>query len=161
MRIVRPLFAMLGFAVLLSTLPAGAMPTPAPPDPAMTALPAKMIAALIADDVTALRANCASSSTVVDEFAPYAWAGADACVKWAAGFKAFAAQIKLTNVKGTAKPNPFVDVSGNRAYMTAQVHFGGTMAGKPITEDGSWTFVLVKSGGAWKITNLAWGTLHH
>jgi len=160
MRIVRPLFATLGLAVLFCTVPAGAAPTPAPPDPAITALPGKMVAALVSNDAATLRANCAASATVVDEFAPYVWSGADACAKWAAAFKAFAAQMKITNPKGTVKPNPLVDISGNRAYMTAQLRFDATMAGKPVPEEGTWTFVLVKSGGAWKVTNLAWGTLH-
>jgi ketosteroid isomerase-like protein len=161
MRIFRPLFVTLGLSVLSCTAPAAAAPTPAPPDPALLALPGKMAAALIANDAAALRANCASSATVVDEFSPYVWSGPDACAKWSAAFKVFAAQVKLENPKATVKPNPFVDVSGNRAYMTAQVRFDATMAGKPVPEEGTWTIVVVKSGGAWKITNLAWGTLHH
>ncbi len=144
-------------AVLALGAPGSAAP---PPDPAMTALPAKMIAALVADDVATLRANCAATSTVMDEFAPYTWSGADACVRWAAAFKVFAAHLKLTGFKGTAAPHPFIDVTGNRAYMTANVTFHATMSDKPVTEEGTWTFVLAKSGAAWKITSLAWGTLH-
>jgi hypothetical protein len=145
-------------AVLVLGAPAGAAP---PPDPALTGLPAKMIAALVADDVAALRANCAAGATVIDEFAPYTWSGPDACVRWAAAFKVFAAQAKLTGFKGAAAPNPFIDVTGSRAFMTAKVTFHAAMSGKAMTEEGTWTFVLAKSGTSWKITSLAWGTLHH
>lgn len=144
-------------AVLAIVAPASAAP---PPDPALTALPAKMIAALIADDAAALRANCAPSSTVVDEFAPYSWSGPDACARWAAAFKTFAAQAKLSGFKGTVAPKPFTDVTGSHAYVVAQVTFAAMMSGKPMSETGTWTFVLAKSGSAWKITSLAWGTLH-
>jgi ketosteroid isomerase-like protein len=159
MRFFRAFPAALALAAAVALgAPASAAP---PPDPALTALPGKMIAALVADDVAVLRANCAASATVIDEFAPYSWSGADACVRWAAAFKAFAAQVKLAGIHGTAAPNPFVDVTGDHAYLSAHVTFGGTMSGKPMSEQGTWTFVLAKSGTAWKITSLAWGTLHH
>jgi hypothetical protein len=163
MRLLRSFFAA---ALVVSTLtPLGALAAePAPtatPDPAVLALPGKMVTALIADDAATLRAACAANATVVDEFSPYLWSGADACVRWAAGFKAFAKQIKLTNVKGTVAPKPFTDVSGARTYLVARVTFAGLMDGKPISEQGTWTFVVVKTGAAQKITALAWGTLHH
>lgn len=159
MRLVRALFASV-FALAAGSA-AMAQPSPAPPDPGIVALPAKMVAALISNDQAALRTNCAASATVIDEFPPYAWSGADACVKWAAAFKAFAAQMKLTNPKGTVKPKPFVDVSGTHAYMTAQVRFEALLSGKPFPEEGTWTFVLVKSGSGWKITHQVFGVLHH
>jgi hypothetical protein len=145
-------------AVLVVAGPAGAAP---PADPALAALPAKMVAALIADDATTLRATCAPSSTVIDEFAPYSWSGPDACVRWAAAFKVFAAHMKMSGFKGTVAPKPFTDVTGNHAYVVAKVTFAATMAAKPMSEQGTWTFVVAKSGTAWKITSLAWGTLHH
>lgn len=140
---------------------ASAQPTPAPVDPALLALPSTMSTALVAGDTAVLRKSCAASAYVIDEFAPYVWSGADACARWAAAFKAFAAKMKMGGFKATVSPNPITDVSGSRAYVVAKVKFDGTMAGKPISENGSWTFVAVKSGAGWKITSLAWGTLDH
>jgi ketosteroid isomerase-like protein len=160
MRLVRAFFVAL-FVVAAGSAAMAQMASPPPPDPAIAALPAKMAAALIANDSATLRANCAASATVVDEFPPYAWNGPGACVKWAAGFKAFAAQVKLTHPKATIKPKPFVDMSGTAAYMTAQMRFEGVLAGKPFSEEGTWTFVLVKSGAGWKITHQVFGVLHH
>jgi uncharacterized protein DUF4440 len=145
-------------AIVAVGLPASAAP---PPDPALAALPGKMIAALIADDVATLRAACAPSTTIIDEFAPYSWSGPDTCVRWAAAFKVFAAQAKLSGFKGTAAPKPFIDVTGNHAYVVAKVTFDAMMSGKPMSEQGTWTFVVAKSGTGWKITSMAWGTLHH
>lgn len=162
MRLLPSFFAA---ALVASTLTAtGALaadPVPTPtPDPAVLALPGKMVTALIADDAATLRAACAANATVVDEFSPYMWSGADACVRWAAGFKAFAKQAKLTNFKGTVLPKPFTDISGPRTYMVARVRFDALLDGKPISEEGTWTFVVVKTGAVQKIASLSWGTLH-
>ena len=150
-------------ALIVGTIaaPAFAAPTPPPPDPALLTLPEKFSTAMFAVDTATLRADCAANATVVDEFPPYSWTGADACVRWATAFKAFVAQAKLSGFQTTIAPKPFIDVSGNHAYLVAQVTFTAMMDGKRIPDVGTWTFVLAKSGTAWKITSLAWGTLHH
>ncbi len=160
MRLIRALFVALFVSAGMAPATAETA-SPPPPDPALLALPMKQATALIANDAATLRANCAASATVVDEFAPYAWSGPDACVKWAAAFKAFATQYKMANFKAAVVGTPFTDVSGTHAYMTARMSFHATMAGKPIPEEGTWTFVLTKAGGSWKITQQDWGVLHH
>ena len=157
----RVVLAAAGLVAALSLPLAGATQSPPPADPALLALPEKFSTAMFAVDTATLRANCAANATVVDEFPPYSWRGPDACVRWATAFKAFIAQAKLTSFQTTIAPNPFVDVSGNHAYLVAQVTFTAMMAGKRVPDVGTWTFVLVKSGTGWKITSLAWGTLHH
>ncbi|HEV2740522.1 MAG TPA: hypothetical protein VGU66_18325 [Candidatus Elarobacter sp.] len=159
MRFVRAFSSAVALAAIITVAaPGSAAP---PPDPALAALPAKMVAALTTNDATALRAACAPTSTVVDEFAPYSWSGADTCVRWSAAFKTFMRQVKMSDPKGTVAPHPFIDVTGNHAYVVAKVKFVAMMSGKPVSEEGTWAFVLAKSGAAWKITSLAWGTLHH
>jgi hypothetical protein len=160
MRLFRaPALAVVVLAATFAVAPAASAAPP--PDPALAALPAKMMAALLTDDAATLRAACAPSTAIIDEFAPYSWSGPDTCVRWAAAFKAFAAQAKLTGFKGIVAPKPFIDVTGTKAYVVAQVTFTATMAAKPMSEQGTWTFVAAKSGTAWKITSMAWGTLHH
>ena len=156
-RAFRPVAVALTATVAVA-LPASGAP---PPDPALGALPAKIMAALIANDATTLRATCAPSSTVIDEFPPYSWSGPDACARWSAAFKAFAAKLKLSGFKGKVAPKPFIDVGGNNAYVVAKMTFDAMMAGKPMSEQGTWTFVAAKAGTGWKITSIAWGTLHH
>jgi ketosteroid isomerase-like protein len=157
----RVVFAAAGLVAALCFPVAAGAQSPPPPDPAMLALPAKMAAAVIANDAATLRSACAAKAAVIDEFPPYSWSGTDACVHWAAGFAAFGKAMKMSGFKAAVAAKPFVDVSGDHAYMVAQVRFDGMMAGKPVSEQGTWTFVCVKSGGAWKVTNLTWGTLHH
>jgi hypothetical protein len=155
---VRPFGAFALAALFALAAPGSAAP---PPDPALAALPAKMIAALVANDAATLRAACAPSSTAIDEFPPYSWSGPDTCVRWSSAFKTFMGQVKMTDPKGTVAPHPFIDVTGNHAYVVAKIKWDAMMSGKPVSEEGTWTFVLAKSGAAWKITSLAWGTLHH
>jgi hypothetical protein len=162
MRLLSFFAAALVASTLTATGALAAEPAATPtPDPAVLALPGKMVTALIADDAATLRTLCAANATVVDEFSPYVWSGAGACVRWAAGFKAFAKEAKLTNFKGTVLPKPFTDITGPRTYLVARVRFDALLAGKPISEEGTWTFVVAKTGAAQKITALAWGTLHH
>ena len=160
---MRVLLAFRPAAAALAVLVAAVAPASAapPPDPALVALPGKMVAAIASGDAATIRSNCAPSSTVIDEFGPYSWSGPDACGRWAAAFKAFAAHMKMDAITGTAAPQPFIDVTGNHAYVVAKVTFGAKLSGKPMSEQGTWTFVLMKSGTAWKITSLVWGTLHH
>ena len=155
-----PAFGLVALA-LSAALGAGSPAQAAAPDPALLALPANMATALIANDASALRAACAPSGTIVDEFSPYSWSGADVCVRWSNAFAAFAKQAKMSNFKATILPKPFTDVTGNRAYLVAQVKFDGIAAGKPFSELGTWTFVVTKNGGAWKIGSIAWGAIHH
>jgi uncharacterized protein DUF4440 len=160
MRFVRALTSAASVLAVICAV-AGPGSAAAPPDPALAALPAKMVAALVANDATAFRAVCAASTTVIDEFPPYSWSGPDTCARWSAAFKVFMGQVKMTDPKGTVAPHPFIDVTGNHAYVVAKVKWDATLSGKPISEEGTWTFVLAKSGAAWKITSIAWGTLHH
>jgi hypothetical protein len=157
----RVVLAAAGLVAALYLPLAAAAQSPPPADPALLALPEKFSTAMFAVDTATLRADCAANATVIDEFPPYSWRGPDACVRWATAFKAFITQAKLSAFQTTVAPMPFIDVSGNRAYMVAQVTFTAMMAGKRVPDVGTWTFVLVKSGTAWKITSLAWGTLHH
>ncbi len=158
---MRPVRAFLAAAGLAAVAAAGSPRPAGAADPGLAALAPKMAAALIADDVATLRAACAPNATVTDEFAPYSWSGSDACVRWAAGFAAFSKKLGLTGFRPTVAPKPFTDVTGKRAYVTARVSFDAMLKGKPISEAGTWTFVVVKDGAGWKITSMAWGTLHH
>ena len=152
----------LPFLVVAAALLAGAATAPASAkvDPAAMAVPAKISAAFEKNDGATLRTLCAADAVVIDEFPPYVWTGEEACVKWSADFVAFAKQIKLTNMHATLAPKPFVDMGGGRIYVTTRATGTAMFAGKPMTEAGTWTFVLVKDGNAWKAASLSWGTLH-
>jgi len=142
---------------LATALPASAQSTPPPPDPVLLKLPAATLAAFVAGDSAALRSHCTAGATVIDEFPPYTWSGADACAGWLAAFKAFALHVKLTKLKGAVVGTPFVDAAGARGYVTARVHFTADIDGKPLTDDGTWTMVVTRTSGEWKATHIAWG----
>jgi hypothetical protein len=101
----------------------------------------------------------AANATIVDEFAPYSWSGANAGTMWYNDFTRFAKSVGLTNAKGVLLNPTAFDRSGNRAYLVVPVNFGGTMKGKTIKEHGTWTFTLQRSGSRWQIVTQSWGTV--
>ncbi len=148
-------------AVLAVSAPASAQPKPPAPDPALVALPGKLVAAFNGDSKAAVQALCAPSGTVVDEFPPYQWTGADACGKDYDAFAVWAKQVKLTKPHGVIVGTPYVDTSGSHGYVSFHVHNTGLIAGKPAVDDGVFSIVATKTGGSWKITTMAWALLHH
>jgi hypothetical protein len=100
-----------------------------------------------------------TNATIVDEFAPYSWSGANAGSMWFNDFGKFAKSVGLTNAKGTLlKPTAF-NMSGDRAYLVIPLDFGGMMKGKAIKEHGTWTFTLQRTGSTWRIVTQSWGTV--
>lgn len=159
MRALRSLLALV--VILGCAAPAAAQMKPPPPDPALAALPGKIVAIMNSSNPGALQTMCAANATIVDEFPPYLWTGAGSCAKYTTAFKGFLAQAKLTGLSGGVTGTPYTDSSGNNGYVTAHIHFTGKMAGKPAVDDGWWAIVAVKSGGTWKIASISWALSHH
>ena len=108
-------------------------------------------------DAKAVAATCASSASIIDEFAPYEWHGANACARW---MSAYFADAKKNGMSGGAVTmgNPrHVDVSGDQAYVVVPTEFSFKLAGKPTKETGSaLTIVLKKGAQGWQITAWSW-----
>lgn len=149
-------------AALAAILVASALPTtaanPAPPasmlKPIQTAL-----AAFNAGNPKMLRGIYASNVTIVDEYTPYVWSGADAGTAWVNDFGKFAKSIHLTSAKGTLLPVRIFNQSGNRAYVVAPLDFVAIINGKPSKEHGTWTFTLQRSGSSWLVVTQTWGVV--
>jgi ketosteroid isomerase-like protein len=109
-------------------------------------------------DVKSANAACADQAVIVDDFPPHIWDGAGACAKWANDFDAMNKKTQLTDVVVSLGKARHADVTGDRAYVVMPASLSFKQAGKPTQETGSvWTFVLQKTGGAWRITAWAWG----
>lgn len=125
------------------------------PTPAMMAPIKTLAAAVNADKATVLAAVYTPDAVIIDEDAPYRWEGPNAAANWLATLDKV---TQLQKIKATArlgKPS-FWDISPARAYIVVPTAYAGTMAGKPFTETGAWTFVLVKAHGVWKIETSTW-----
>jgi len=107
-------------------------------------------------DVAAAAALCSAQTTIIDDFAPYAWQGANTCTEWAAALAAADKAGGITNEKVTLGKPWHVSVTGDRGYAVYPTHYSYKRKGKPVTEQGVWTFALQKSADGWRIVGWAW-----
>jgi hypothetical protein len=95
-------------------------------------------------------------ATITDEFAPFHWTTGDVGRQWSEGFTAYNASVKITKphfVLGA--PTEFA-TSAARAYMVLPGTFTPLLNGKPYTETGFMTFVVVRDGAVWRVASQAW-----
>jgi hypothetical protein len=148
--------------VIIGCMLAAALPVSAAtiaPTSAMMQPVKNALASLNTSTTKPLAGIYSPNATIVDEFAPYTWSGANAGMMWYSDWIKFSKSINMTNAKGTLlKPSAF-NQSGERVYLVVPVNFGGTIKGKPVTEHGTWTFTLQRSGSSWRILTQSWGTV--
>ncbi len=110
-------------------------------------------------DVKSALATCASPASIVDEFPPYAWQGANACGDWAADFEANATKNGITDSVVTLQKPKHVDVAGDRAYVVVPANYDYKVKGKKTSQKGSVMAVaLQKTPAGWRITGWSWAT---
>lgn len=108
-------------------------------------------------DIESSLAACAPTAHIIDEFAPYAWSGENACAVWANDYIADASKKGLTDGVVTLRAARHVFVEGERAYVVAPVDYAYKIGGKASGQTGSTlTVALEKLNGHWKITQWAW-----
>lgn len=115
-------------------------------------------AATNADKARSMDAYFLPNAVVVDEFPPYMWSGANAASRWWTAFDMLGSKLGATNFRATALPIKQSNVFGNAAYVVVPVVITFAIKGKPQRETGLWTFTLQRSGAAWKIATVTWGT---
>ena len=108
-------------------------------------------------DAKALAATCADQTSIIDEFPPHEWHGANACAKWMTDYVADAKKNGMTEGKVTMGNPRHADVNGDRAYVVVPTTFSFKLNGKPTKEEGSsLTVALQKGAGGWRITAWTW-----
>ena len=109
-------------------------------------------------DTKAAAAACAEQISIIDEFPPYDWHGAGACLAWMNDYDANAKKSGIKDGAVTLRDPRHLEVTGDRAYVVIPAAYRYTQRGKTITETGSaFTLVLRRSTGGWRITSWAWG----
>ena len=117
----------------------------------------KMNDALTKNDMKTAASTYAANASIIDEFPPHFWSGADAFGSWVKDFGADSKKHGDTDaVVTTAKPL-HVAVDGDRGYAVVPATVTFKEKGKPMSERALWTFAMEKSGGEWKIAGWAWG----
>lgn len=107
-------------------------------------------------DTKTADAICTPQTFIIDDFAPHAWQGATSCSDWWNALGADSKKNGITDSKVTLGKAWHVSVTGDRAYAVYPTHYSYKLKGKPVTEQGVWTFAMQKTSDGWHIAGWAW-----
>lgn len=96
----------------------------------------------------------AKGVTIVENFAPYLFAGPDGLDDWAARMHDHLQGVtELAHGFGEA-----CDFSrrGELAYFSLPTAWNGINNGEPFSENGGWAFVLTNESGEWRVLAYGW-----
>ncbi|MBC5829010.1 MAG: nuclear transport factor 2 family protein [Candidatus Eremiobacteraeota bacterium] len=126
-------------------------------NPGVMATVNQFIGGLNKGDVKTADAACAPRVSIIDEFPPYAWQGANACSYWVKAYVADAKKEGITDGNVTLGAPWRVDVTGDRAYVVVPATYAYKQHGKGVTESNAvFTVALRKGLAAWRITGWTW-----
>jgi len=143
-------------AIVLLTLFAPGMST-APDKAAVMSQLHQFVDAFNKGDTKTAAAACAAETSIIDEFPPHEWHGADACMTWMNAYDADAKKNNITDGSVTLGSPRHVDVTADHAYVVVPADYAYKEKGKPVKETGSTlTVALQKSTAGWRITGWSW-----
>ncbi len=117
----------------------------------------KFVDAFNKGDTKTAAAVCANETSIIDEFPPHEWHGANACMTWMNDYDKDAKKNDITDGVVTVDPPRHVDVNGDRAYVVIPANYTYKMKGKVVKEIGSaLTIALHKEAPGWRITGWSW-----
>lgn len=94
---------------------------------------------------------------IVENFAPYLFAGPDALDDWAAGLHAHLEGVEDLR-HGFGEVCDF-SLSADTVYFSLPTAWNGVARGEPFAESGGWAFVLTKESGAWRVLAYGWAVI--
>jgi len=108
-------------------------------------------------DSTVMTTSCAEQTSIIDEFPPYEWHGAGACLTWMKDYDANAKKESITDGQVTLGKPSHVDVTGDRAYVVIPSTYTWKQKGVAMREDGSaFTFAMLKDATGWRVVGWSW-----
>jgi hypothetical protein len=125
------------------------------PDPAMMA-PVERVAAFIASGAVGspVEAFAGGDVTILENFAPYLFAGDAAAETWALGMQAHLRGVTALRHR-FGQPHNF-SRAGDLVFLSLPTEWSGFAGGRAFTERGGWCFVLTKQGHDWRIRSYGW-----
>ena len=99
--------------------------------------------------------------TVIENYPPFIFSGADGVARWEAGFRQHSASDRLSQLRVVFGPAQDFSVQGERAYLSLPTTWTGRTGEKSFEEHGAWAFVLAHEGGGWKILGYGWGVTRY
>lgn len=142
-------------STLLTAVAALAFATPAQAAPADDAVKAvtTWLDKFNAGDMNAFYSAHAPNAVLVDEFAPYIWAGKDAPMTWAESFGKDTKAHAITDARMDYAAPVRADSDGQGAYIILPTTYHIKQGGKPMSAKGSMTFAMTHADGSWKIAS--------
>ena len=117
--------------------------------------PVEKIARFIATgDEACLAAFATKDVVILENFAPYLFAGPDAVARWASAMREHARTLGALKHSFGAVQDFACD--GELAFFSLPTHWQGTTNGRPFQEDGGWSFLLVHENGEWRVKSYGW-----
>jgi hypothetical protein len=125
------------------------------PDAKMLA-PAHAVARFIATGDEALldAAFAPGPVTILENFAPFLFQGADAAARWAKAMMEHASG--LGELKHTFGPAFDFGVVGGEAYFSLPTTWHGVSRGQRFIETGGWSFLMARRPGGWGVRAYGW-----
>lgn len=102
-------------------------------------------------------AVCDSDVSILDEFPPHVWHGANACADWFKAWNTYNENNGITDAVATLDTPWSVDVNGDRAYFVAPSTYTYTQNGRAVKElHAVFTVALRRTDAGWRITAWSW-----
>lgn len=92
---------------------------------------------------------------IVEDFAPYVFAGKDAAAQWDSGFRQHA--IPLKDLKFSFAAAHDFERTDDRVFFVLPTTWRGVYKDRRFEEHGAWSFVLENTAGQWRILAYGWG----
>lgn len=113
-------------------------------------------AAFHSGDSDAAKKFLTAHTVILDDVAPYYWAGTNAFESWQADLTKASTARGMSEEDAELGAPTRVEVSGDHAYAVLPATQTFTMKGRHMREKAQLTFILVQDAGSWKITSWTW-----
>jgi SnoaL-like protein len=124
------------------------------PDAAMMVGPECIARFIETGDGAALAGVFADDVIIIENFAPYVFAGPESVALWLHGMRAHLEGTSgLEHTFGQACDFGRAD---GAAFFTLPTRWKGLARGRRFQEHGGWAFVLVQTGAQWRVRSYAW-----
>ena len=101
-------------------------------------------------------AFAAEDVVVVENFAPFVFAGPDAFARWREGFRSHVDRDGLSELQWRFGEAQDFAHEGETVYFVLPTTWTGRTHGRAFSEHGGWAFVLDEDLGRWRIRSYAW-----
>jgi hypothetical protein len=97
--------------------------------------------------------------TIIENFSPFIFAGADAVPRWVEGFRDHA--VGLTGLEFRFGDAQDFSATQSEAFFTLPTTWTGQTEGVAFEENGGWAFVLCRQNEAWRLKGYAWAVTQY